>query len=213
MDEPAKRSTEEGALMSGAPDYANPFLAPPVADFDQRPAILDLVQAPVFSGPSFDDGQLLTPAEQARLATAPKRPAGTEVTVRARPVGLSGGAADHMFAHYDDGQEQYIFRGGPTGPFLHAQVDPAADSPDYAHDSRVLYQTYVPGVRARDAIRPAQARATQINGAHAPYLITNSNSNSVIGDFTQDQFGRRVGDDRTWGYQPMPTYPMTQPIW
>jgi hypothetical protein len=222
--------------MSGAPDYSNPFLASPVADFDQRPAALDAVQAPVSSSPTFDDGQLLTPAEQLRLASAPNRQTGTEVTVFARPVGISGGAADHMFTQFNDGQEQYIFRGGPNwaegGPHwsdVHAQVDPATKSPDYDYDSRVLYRTFEPGMSARDAIRPAQDTATRINDAHAPYEIVGSNSNSVVGDFTQGQFGTRVGDGRTWGYTdhlvprsaaatgsapPVAgTYPMTQPIW
>jgi hypothetical protein len=199
--------------MTEARDYSvNPFVALPPSDFTRRIDPQGLFGSLGRNDP-IDNGPLLTPAELAALHSAPRKPAGTYVTVRAGPVAMAGGAADHMHAEYDDGAEQYIFRGGPKWPFLHAEVTPAIDSPDYAHGDRILYQTYLPGVSAREAIRPAQARAAQINGAHQPYLILDSNSNSVIGDFTSDQFGRRIGDGRTPGYQSQPLYPMTQPIW
>jgi len=109
---------------------------------------------------------------------------------------------DHMFVEYDDGREQYIFRGGPAGPFLSAKVTPARQSPDYGRGERVLYRGELPGQTAREAIRPAQAMARQVNGVGQPYLVLGSNSNSVVGDLTARQLGRRVGDRQTPGYRP-----------
>jgi hypothetical protein len=142
----------------------------------------------------------VTLGDWAAMASAPQR-VGTTYEVRAKPVGLVGGAADHMFETFDDGQHQYIFRGGPHWPFLHAQVDPADQSPDYGADSRVVARGFLPGQTAEQAIAPAQRDAAEINGAHAIYGLPVSNSNTVIGDFTKHQYGQQAGDARTWGYQ------------
>jgi hypothetical protein len=59
-------------------------------------------------------GPLMTLGDWATLAQAPRRPVGTEISVRATPIGLLDDRRDHMFVHYDDGQDQLIARGGPT---------------------------------------------------------------------------------------------------
>lgn len=161
--------------------------------------------------------------DYASLHVAPKVAPSTKVTVRSYDVPgswfakvtgrqLPGWAKaispDHMYVEYDDGQEQYIYRGGPRGPLLSARVDPARASPDHGRGERVLHRTELPGQTARQAIRPAQQAARQINGAGQPYLVFGSNSNSVIGDLTADQLGRRIGDRQTPGYRPnmLPPY-------
>lgn len=114
---------------------------------------------------------------------------------------------DHMYVEYDDGREQYIFRGGPSGPFLGAEVTPARRSKDHGRGERVLHRADLPGQTAREAIRPAQAAARQVNGAGQPYLVFGSNSNSVVGDLTAEQLRHRVGDRQTPGYRPEPLSP------
>jgi len=185
--------------MSGAPDYsANPFVAGPQSRFIPAPDLGGLLGGVRQANP-LQDGILLSPQEQAALAGAPRRP-DTEITVRAKRVGIIGGSADHMFETFDDGLHRYIFRGGPSWPFLHAQVDPMEESPDFHADSRVLYRTHLPGQTAEQAIAPAQRDAARINSYGSPYGGFTSNSNTVIGDFTERQYGRRIGDKRTVGY-------------
>jgi len=188
--------------MSGPPDYStNPFLPGPQAGFIPAPDPGGLLGGLRRSTP-FQDGILLSPQEQAALASAPRRPPGTEITVRAdnvRPFGIPT-PADHMFQTYDDGRNQYIYRGGPQGLLLHAQVDPAEQSPDYAADSRIVSRRYLYGRTAAQAVEPARADAARVNASGAPYQVVRSNSNSVIGDFNARQYGKRVGDTRTWGY-------------
>jgi len=169
-----------------------------------RPDLSGALQPP--GGPSAAGGPLLSLSEWAALATAPRRPPGTEVTVRAKPVYIAGWptGADHMFETFDDGSGRYIYRGGPRGPSLHAQVDPADLSPDFNAESRVLDRRFLPGVSAAEAIKPAQADAARLNRLDPLYGILGSNSNSVIGGFTKSQYGRRVGDRRTWGYDTDP---------
>lgn len=162
-------------------------------------------------------GPALSLKDYAALHSAPKRPTGTQVTVRAYdvpgswfakatgkqlPGWLKAISPDHMYAEYDDGREQYIYRGGPRGPLLSARVDPARKSPDYGRGERVLYRAELPGQTARQAVEPARRAARQINGAGQPYLVLGSNSNSVIGDLTADQLQHRVGDRQTPGYRP-----------
>ncbi|MBS0359827.1 MAG: hypothetical protein JSR98_00495 [Proteobacteria bacterium] len=187
--------------MSGSPDYAdNPFLPKPQTGFIPAPDPGGFLSG-VREGDPFPQGILLSPGEQAALAGAPKLTPSTEITVRAKPVDQVGGLADHMFETFDDGHDRYIFRGGPSGPFLHAQVDPMEQSPDYGADSRVLYRQVLPGQTATQAVAPARAEAARINNSGAYYAGIGSNSNSVIGDFTSRQYGKRVGDSRTVGYK------------
>lgn len=92
--------------------------------------------APLPSGP------LMSLRAYASLAAAPRKaqPPGTRVTVRSfdifsdmferatgreLPESVKKIAPDHMFTEYDDGREQYIFRGGEKNLRLEAQVDPA----------------------------------------------------------------------------------------
>jgi hypothetical protein len=98
---------------------------------------------------------------------------------------------------------------------LHAQVDPAAQSPDFHADSRMLFRRFLPATTAGEAIAPAQKQAAQINASGSLYGVATSNSNSVIGDFTNRQYGKRVGDWRTPGYNTgfaLPLAPYT-PVW
>jgi hypothetical protein len=187
--------------MSEAPDYSkNPFLPGPQPGFIPEPDPGGLLSSMRQADP-FQSGVLLSPREQAAMAAAPRRPPGTEVSVRAKPVIFPQDPFEHMFETFDDGRKQYIFRGGPDGPLLHAQVDPAQRSPDYRADSRVLFHRFLPGTTIAEAIAPAQRQATQINASGSPYGVVGSNSNSVIGDFTSRQYGKRVGDWRTPGYR------------
>ncbi|TAJ70697.1 MAG: hypothetical protein EPO51_16540 [Phenylobacterium sp.] len=163
------------------------------------------------------EGPVLSLKDYAALQRAPKRAPTTRVTVRSYDVPgswlnkLTGKqlsdeakaySPDHMYAEYDDGREQYIYRGGPRGAFLSARVDPARESPDYGRGERVLYRTELPGQTARQAIQPAREAADHLNRSGQPYLVFGSNSNSVIGDLTADQLGHRVGDRQTPGYRP-----------
>ena len=141
----------------------------------------------------------LTLEERVRLANAPRQ-AGTNVTVRAYPVW--GGPWDHMYVEYDDGREQYIYRGGPSKHGVHAEVTPADRSRDRGRGGREIYRTSLPGVRAREAIKPAERHAARVEASGEPYLAFRSNSNLVVGDLTEDQFGRRAGDNRTPGWRP-----------
>lgn len=203
--------------MSEQPDYSrNPFLPAPQAGFIPEPDPGGLMSG-VRQGSRFHDGILLSPQEQAALERAPRRPPGTDVTVRADNVHLFGipTPADHMFATFDDGRNQYIYRGGPRGLLLHAQVDPAEQSPDFGADSRVLSKRHLYGQTAAEAVAPARADAARINSSGAPYGLTGSNSNAVIGNFTNHQYGKRAGDTRTWGYDSglgPPIIPFS-PVW
>lgn len=134
------------------------------------------------------------------LARAPKKP-GTQVTVWAYSAVFRGSPKDHMYVEYDDGREQYIYRGGPSWHGVHAQVTPARESPDYRKGERVLYRTDLPGVTAKDAIKPVQAEAGRVERSRAPYGVLTSNSNGVVADGTQAQFGFRVGDRDTPGWR------------
>jgi hypothetical protein len=133
--------------------------------------------------------------------TAPPQPGGTTVRIESYPVGSAWDPAHHMFADYDDGRQHYIYRGGP-GPDLavHAQVTPADQSRDAGKGQRLLYERYLPGTSADQAVQAARRDADRINASQNPYLVGTSNSNSVIGGFTAKQFGHRVGDIRTPGY-------------
>ncbi|MGA0604954.1 hypothetical protein ACO2Q0_03055 [Phenylobacterium sp. VNQ135] len=141
----------------------------------------------------------MTIDEHIALADAPKRP-GTRVTVRAYDTPWPG-RDEHMYTEYDDGREQYIYRGGPSLHGVHAQLTPARESPDYGKGGRVLYRTDLPGVTARTAIGPAQAEGERIERSGAPYRVFYSNSNGVVADGTEAQFGIRVGDERTPGWE------------
>jgi hypothetical protein len=188
--------------MSGSPDYSsNPFVPQDPSGFIPAPDPGGLLSG-IRQGDPFPQGILLSPQEQGALAAAPQRPPGTEITTRADNVHVLGIPtwADHMYDTFDDGHAQYIYRGGPNGLLLHAQVDPANLSPDYGAGGRVVSRTFVPGKTAAEAVAPARAAAAQINSSGAPYQAVRSNSNSVIGDFHARQYGTPVGDGRTWGY-------------
>jgi hypothetical protein len=185
MDAPAQRTGREGALM------ARILNAPPGS----------------LAAPDY-----LTPRERVAFEKAPRKP-GTRVQVKAYPVkvmGIPAFGAHHQFTEYDDGQEGYIYRGGPSIHGLHAQVTPAQESPDYGRGERVLFETFLPDVPAREAIKPAQRTAARIEASGAPYGVFNSNSNSAVGDQTEAQFGRRVGDARTPGWS---RPPLDMPPW
>lgn len=161
-------------------------------------------------------------AYTSRAAAPRKTPApGTRVTVRSfdiasdylskttgqeLPPWAKRLTADHMYTEYDDGREQYIFRGGESHGRLDAQVDPARRSPDYGRGDRVLYETFLPGVAARDAKRPAERSAAWINRSGTLYGYAIANSNMAVGDQTEIQFGKRIGDDQTWGWKDGPRF-------
>lgn len=214
-----------------APYSYNPFFGPPPPDPNDPRAVMNQVvqdsmarpRAAMFGGPP-----LLSPEDLGVLENAPRilpsSPRGTTVKIEAYPVPESFGHADHMYADYDDGQTHDIYRGGDRVPWLHAQVDPSVQSPDFEKGERTLYQTFLPRVSADDAVQAARADAQQNNDAWRLYGYDRSNSNSLMGDFTQRQFGHRVGDKRTWGYDtplgqpavdPIPPgmYRPTNPIW
>ena len=140
----------------------------------------------------------LTPQDQALLARAPRQ-ATTRVTVRSYDIPWLPGPHEHMYAEYDDGQEQYIFRGGPTRQGVRATVTPARQSRDFGRGQRVLYEAEVPG-SAREAVWPARRMARRMEDAGAPYGGAWSNSNSAVGDLTEAQLGVRVGDRLTPGW-------------
>lgn len=167
---------------------------------------------------------------RAAMARAPKKPTpepaprsrddhGTWVRVKAYDIVQSNGGpgskrwADHMYVEYDDGHEQIIARGGPsaqgrkfitdglTGRLrVAAEVTPASQSQDYGKGGRVLYQTFVPYRTAREAAAPAREEMARVNRGENRYGKC-VNSNSFVGNVTERQFGRRIGDEQTWGYQ------------
>ena len=178
--------------------------------------ILNGVRVPARQAGAGLGGPVLTMAELVALERAPKRAAskasGTNVTLRATPVGLVPGA-DHMWVHYDDGRKRFIARGGPDaqGAGLIAsamfndlnvmgQVDPAHLSPDRLQGSRVLGRAFVPDVGAGEAAAAARAHAAGVNLRGNRYDRAR-NSNSFAADVFEDLTGRRVGDLRTPGYR------------
>lgn len=147
---------------------------------------------PGVSGDAFSS---LSVRELAALLNAPKKGAGTKVTVKSYPVKLGPVplVAEHMYTEYDDGRSQYIFRGGPSRHGLHAQVDPAGQSPDYGRGTRVVHETFIPGRSADEAADSARGTAARIEQSRRPYGGVFFNSNSAVGDQMRDQFGYRVG--------------------
>lgn len=160
------------------------------------------------------------------LKVAPRRdgptaqsPPGTRVRVKAYDILQNKYGAppwftigpDHMFVEYDDGREQLIARGGPSGEprrFVRdglagqlrtrAEATQARDSRDHGAGQRVVFETFVPNRTARDVARPAYAEAARVNRADNLYG-GGVNSNSFAADVIEDTFGRRVGDWQTWG--------------
>lgn len=149
----------------------------------------------------------------------PSRQNGTWVRVKAYDIaGQNGGPAskqhpDHMFIEYDDGNRQIIARGGPsaqgkqffvdhlTGRLtVKAEVGPAETSPDYRRGERLLYETFVPYKSAQEVSEVARQEMRRVNQGRDRYGA-DRNSNSYVGNVTERQFGRRIGDDQTWGYQ------------
>jgi hypothetical protein len=187
-----------------AQPFYNPFLGPPPTDPNDMAAMMrrsvqdSLLQPPeaqlkpaehMFRG----QGPLLSLSDQAALEKAPKLP-GTTVTVEAYPVGPSFDPANHMYVQFDDGKDSYIYRGGPGADGrLSAGVVPAHLSRDYGKGQTPMYQTFLPNQSAEQAIAPAQAAADRINRSDNPYGVVTSNSNSVVGDYTAQQYGHRVG--------------------
>jgi hypothetical protein len=202
MDAPAQRTDGAGALMAA---FLKGNLPGPSAP------------SPLPSGP------LMSLRAYASLTAAPRKaqPRGTRVTVRSfdifsnmleeatgheLPEPIKKILPDHMYTEYDDGREQYIFRGGEKDFRLEAQVDPARQSPDYGRGERLLHETYLPGVAARDAKRPSERSAAWINRSGTLYGYPIANSNMAVGDQTEVQFGKRVGDDQTWGWKDGPRF-------
>jgi hypothetical protein len=214
VDEAPQRTDAEGALMSGPPDYStNPFLAGPQPGFIPAPDPGGLLSG-IRQGNPFQDGILLSPQEQAALAAAPRRPAGTEVTVQATPVHVLGVPTPfrHMYVQYDDGPDQLIARGGPSleGPAffggtidgsdrVSAGVGPASQSKDYGAGGRVLAQRFLPNETVQQAAFPARVHAGGVNHGGNFYGIWDSNSNSFAADVSEPIFGRRPGDVWTPG--------------
>ena len=158
-------------------------------------------------------GPLMTLQDWAALASAPRRPVGTEVSVRATPVGQTGNIFDHMFVQYDDGQRQLIARGGPSkeGPQFWpglfdgtnrviAGVTPAASSKDYRAPYRPVASAFLPGVTADQAAESARQHAQGIDRGGNRYgpLV---NSNSYAADVAEPILGWRPGDYKTPGFQ------------
>jgi hypothetical protein len=157
-------------------------------------------------------GPLMTLDDWTALTRAPKRAPGTEVSVRARPIGKLGGWKDHMFVHYDDGRAQLIARGGPSEegasffPSLVdgsnrvlAEVTPEAASRDYDFPYRTIASTFLPGVSAEQAAAEARAHALGVDRLGNGYGWRR-NSNSYAADVAAPLFGYRPGDRRTPGY-------------
>jgi hypothetical protein len=210
----------------------NPFLPEARPTLGHRPVLDDVrgpTQKPVDTiarrqgligpGQSLGDGYRLTPQEHLMLAQAPKKPPGTQVTIRAYPIRKIGGIADHMYEEYDDGREQYIYRGGPRDGLLHAEVTPARASRDYGQGTRVLDEHFIPAVPASDAIRSAEADARRVNASRTRYGVIADNSNTLIGNHSARRFGERAGDAQTIGAltdsrTPIPgVYAATMPVW
>lgn len=144
---------------------------------------------------------------------------GTWVRVKAYDISESNGGRhskqwpDHMYVEYDDGRDQIIARGGPSAQGTQffkdglagrlrvaAEVTPASQSQDYGRGGRILYETFLPYKTADEAAAPAReemARANRGENLYGKWV----NSNSFVGNVTERQFGRRIGDDQTWGYK------------
>jgi hypothetical protein len=194
VDEAAQRADAEGALMAT-------YLSPPGGAL------------PVGGPPFSPESPLFTIHDWAALASAPRRPFGTEVSVRATPVAKLGGIPDHMFVEYDDGQNQLTARGNPSkegdqfvagvldgANRVTAAVTPATLSKDYGARYRTMGETFLPGVTADQAAAPARAHAAGVNrggNAYGPL----SNSNSYAADVGEPLLGFRPGDGWTWGFQ------------
>jgi len=165
---------------------------------------------------------LMSLRDWAAMASAPRRPPGTEVTVQASRISSDSGSGglpwvgrhfgpDHMFVEFDDGTTPLIARGGPSisgadfpGSVIDgrnrvtARVDPAALSPDNGAGYRTLARTFIPGVTADQAAAAARRHAEGVNRGGNAYGA-DSNSNSYAADVAQPIFGRRPGDGKTWG--------------
>ncbi|MBW8812509.1 MAG: hypothetical protein JF588_03700 [Caulobacterales bacterium] len=141
----------------------------------------------------------------------PARGAGTDVTVRAYPVRNVGGRADHMYVTFDDGSNRFIARGGPSADgagmlgglradnlTVTGRVDPADRSPDARGGGRLMFEGFLPGQSAVEAVQPAKDHAAGVNRGRNDYR-RDSSSNSFAADVVESLFGCRVGDDRTWG--------------
>lgn len=155
---------------------------------------------------------LMGAADHINLVKAPKK-SGTKVNVQSydvissklEPFGYELQpwamriSPDHMYIKYDDGKDEYIFRGGPKWPLLNARVDPSPQSPDYRKGERVLYSGELAGQTAQQAAGVARSEAKRLNDGQHVYLGLGSNSNTAVGDVTERQLGRRIGDRQTPG--------------
>jgi hypothetical protein len=103
-----------------------------------------------------------------------------------------------------------IARGGPTEGLglgfvtprnrVAAEVTPEALSKDYGAPYRTIASTFRPGVTADQAAEPARAHALGVDHFGNRYTPAH-NSNSYAADVDEPMFGRRVGDERTPGYE------------
>lgn len=185
--------------------------------------------APVRS-PALANGPVLSLRDLSALQKAPRRGPETTVTVRAYDIpgrrGVAGRVTpDHMYVEYDDGREQIIARGGPSGQGpefarqlltddLHVvgEVTPARESRDYGRGERVLFRGRLPGVTAQAAAEPARRLAERLRDDPRRYR-GDSNSNSFVGDVIEPTFHVRPGDRQTWGWdRRLETAPRTQPF-
>lgn len=184
----------------------NPFI-------DGAPTTTAQAYVGPFRTPQFDSPwagvPLLTPAEQAALAKAPR---GTDVTVRSKRIipPLGPLSPEHMYVEYDDGQKDLIARGGPSASggemakaFLNGdlsvtgQVTPAQVSKDYGQ-GQVIYRHFMPGVSAAEAARPAEWVVDRAGRGGNAYDAS-TNSNSFAADTLQETTGDRVRTPNTWG--------------
>lgn len=191
--------------------------------------VLDGVRMPAQSAGGLQ-GPLMTLKDWAALQRAPKRRPGTRVTVRAYdvpgargPLGLV--SPDHMYVEYDDGRQQLIARGGPSGQgrdFLGrllrddlqvvGEVTPARENRDHGRGERVVFEGFLPGAAAQEAAEPARRQAEMLARSPRRYR-SGSNSNSYAADAVEPLFGVRPGDWQTWGAdRPLDTAPRTQPF-
>lgn len=172
----------------------------------------------------------LSAAEHARLAAAPRKPSiqpgrappgasGARVTTRsydvigAKAPGLRRQLQkwnvwskiepylpDHQYTEFKDGRESYIVRGGPAGLALNTMVTPSARSPDYRTGGRIIFEGFVPGKSAREAVAPVARRVREIEKSPRPYGLLWSNSNWAMAEAMEGEAGRRIGDRQTVGY-------------
>lgn len=189
-----------------------------------------LTGVPAPQGGRLLSGTAMSLRDYAALQAAPKRRRGTQVTVRAFDIpgrkGLLGRVTpDHMYVEYDDGQEQLIARGGPSGQGrgfadglmrddLHVvgEVTPARENRDYGRGERVLFRGFVPDVPAQQAAEPALRNAEALDRDPRRYR-GGSNSNSFAADAVEPLFGVRPGDRQTWGWRDrLRTAPRTRPF-